>query len=79
MTDKEVSMKFTEFMERVEDTFVADQDTLRYGQTVMNVLYDVWPEKYTELRDTTYDCFYTNTYLNLTLEKLEKEWNDAIK
>lgn len=76
-------MTFTEFKTKVDDIFMTNQpprvrtvNRWRYGQTVMNVLYDVWPEKYNELRDTTYDCFYTNRYLSLTLEKLEKEWDE---
>ena len=48
----------------------------RYGQTVMNVLYDIWPKKYDELTGSDYDCFYDNSKIELALTKLEKEWVD---
>ena len=75
-------MTFKEFITKVEDTFLSNQppkvsaaNRWRYGQTLMNVLYDVWPEKYNEIKDSDLDCFYTNQYINLTIDKLEKEWN----
>ena len=46
----------------------------RYGQTVMNVLADTWPDKYKELVATENDCFYDDRMVQLTLSKLEKEW-----
>lgn len=80
-------MTFQEFLNKVDDTFMSHQvarskptqpisvsNQLRYGQTIMNVLYDVWPEKYNEITGTDFDCFYTNSLVKLTLDKLEKEW-----
>ena len=76
-------MKFTEFLKKVDDTFMSNQppkvsaaNRWRYGQTLMNVLWDVWPEKYKEIHDSDLDCFYTNQNINLTLDKLEKEWDE---
>lgn len=86
-------MTFKQFLQKVEDTFIEHQaarmmlkkdfwpgghDQWRYGQTVMNILYDVWPEKYNEFKDSVYDCFYSNKNLDLTLEKLEKEWHEEV-
>ena len=51
----------------------------RYGQAVMNVLYDVWPKKYHEITNTDYDCFYTNQIVQSTLDKLEKEWHEKTR
>ena len=80
-------MTFEEFVSKVDDTFMNHQasrsggkisaaNQWRYGQTVMNVLYDVWPEKYNEIKGTDIDCFYSNSTVNLTLSKLEQEWRD---
>lgn len=72
-------MKFDEFLNKVDDTFngtLLSPNRLRYGQTVMNVLYEVWPDKYKELSGSDYDCFYDTFLVGYTLNKLEKEWND---
>lgn len=78
-------------MKRVDDTFMSCQSArnkpsepisisnqLRYGQALMNILYDVWPEKYIDIRDTIYDCFYTNKHIDLTIEKLQREWHEKV-
>ena len=78
-------MTFQQFIKRVDDTFLEHQasrsggkisaaNQWRYGQTVMNVLYDVWPEKYSEITGSDIDCFYSNSTVQYTLDKLEKEW-----
>ena len=79
-------MNFTDFIKKVEDTFMSNQppkvravNRWRYGQTLMNVLWDVWPEKYNEIKDSDLDCFYTNQHVNLTIAKLEKEWKLKVK
>lgn len=76
-------MTFTEFTKKVEDIFMANQaarsggkNQLRYGQTIMNVLYDVWPEKFNEIRDSDINCFCSNRTVSIVLDKLEKEWHD---
>lgn len=79
-------MTFIEFVKKVDDTFLEHQasrsngkisaaNQWRYGQTVMNVLYDVWPKKYAEISNSDIDCFYTNRNVALVLNKLEKEWS----
>ena len=81
-------MTFTEFLKKVDDTFIAHQaarskstdnpvaasNQLRYGQTIMNVLRDVWHTKYLEISDSDMDCFYTNRNVATVLDKLEREW-----
>lgn len=76
-------MKFTEFLKKVDDTFISKQppkisaaNQWRYGQTLMNVLWDVWPEKYNEIKDSDINCFYSNNTVNIVINKLEKEWNE---
>jgi hypothetical protein len=48
---------------------------LRYGQTVMNTLSEVWPDKHRELILTDLDCFYNDNKTDTTLSYLEKAWN----
>jgi hypothetical protein len=76
---------FNEFLKKVDDTFLNHQaarsggkikaaNQWRYGQTVMNVLWDVWPEKYQQIHGSDCDCFYDNVTVQHILDKLEKEW-----
>jgi hypothetical protein len=69
-------ISFHEFLQRVDTTLMSSstENQLRYGQTVMNVLYDVWPEKYKEITGGDFDCFYDTTIVKLTISKLAKEW-----
>jgi hypothetical protein len=78
-------MKFEEFLKKVDDTFLNHQaarsrgkikteNQWRYGQTIMNVLWEVWPDKHTEIKGSDIDCFYDNSNVQFTLDKLEKEW-----
>jgi predicted RNase H-like nuclease (RuvC/YqgF family) len=78
-------MTFEKFLQKIEETFLANQaarsnskikaeNQWRYGQTVMNVLWEVWPQKYREIQGGSFDCFYSNQNVDLTLDKLQKEW-----
>lgn len=80
-------MTFEQFISKVDDTFMNHQaarsggkissaNQWRYGQTVMNVLWDVWPEKHKELVESENDCFYDNQMISFVLDKLEREWNE---
>lgn len=80
-------MTFKQFLQKVDDTFMNHQaarsdgkisasNQWRYGQTLMNVLYDVWPEKYKEISTSDIDCFYTNRNIDVVITKLEKEWKN---
>ena len=40
----------------------------------MNVLYEFWPEKYREITAGEHDCFYDDSKVGATLERLEREW-----
>jgi len=70
------NISFTEFLSRIDKQFYSAsyKDQLRYGQIIMNELYDVWPDKYAEITNTEYDCFYDNSKVKLALSKLEQEW-----
>lgn len=71
-------MTFEEFVKTVDHQFNTSsyKSQLRYGQTIMNVLHDVWHKKYLEISDSDLDCFYDNATVRFTLEKLEKEWDE---
>jgi hypothetical protein len=69
--------KFEEFIDTVNRTYDSSELELRYGQVIMNTLYQVWPEKYKEISYTEYDCFYEDGWTfatSQTLEKLRNEW-----
>lgn len=82
-------MTFEQFLIKVDNTFMSHQaarsggkifavNQWRYGQTIMNVLWDVWPEKHKELVDSESDCFYTNRNVAMVLNKLEKDWHEKV-
>jgi hypothetical protein len=68
---------FDQFLEQVDKTFMSHKgkNKWRYGQTVMNVLWRTWPNKYKEIQGSDFDCFYDNSTVQSTLNKLEKEWH----
>jgi len=74
---------FEQFLQKIDDTFlehqasrgkVAAANQWRYGQAVMNVLWDIWPEKYAEITGSDIDCFYDNGIIRFTLDKLDQDW-----
>jgi len=67
-------ISFKDFLQLVDHTYNHYSFELRYGQTIMNTLYNVWPEKYKELVASKKDCFYDDGMVKLILDKLEKEW-----
>jgi len=67
-------ISFGEFLKNVDDFYFEHSFEFRYGQTIMNILSNVWPEKYKELVATKNDCFYDDGMVRPILNKLEKEW-----
>ncbi len=67
---------FKDFLDLVDKTYNDHSFELRYGQTVMNVLYSVWPDKYKEFVGTKFDCFYDDGSVRFALDELEKTWTD---
>lgn len=69
---------FDNFLAAVEDLYDESwffrKSGLRRGQTIMNVLYEFWPEKHKEILGGDHDCFYNESRVELTLEKLKSEW-----
>jgi hypothetical protein len=72
-------MTFQEFLNQVDDYYQQHKnDDMRYGQSIMNLLFQHWPSKYTEISGTDDDCFYDDSLVKFTLDKLEKEWAGQI-
>lgn len=71
-----IMVTFQQFLQTVDQKFNTSsyKAQLRYGQYIMNELYNVWPEKYAEIVGSSHDCFYNNALVQSTLVKLEKEW-----
>jgi hypothetical protein len=68
-------ISFKGFVSIIEETYYEGSFELRHGQTLMNVLNMVWPEKYKEISGSDYDCFYDDGKVETLLTKLEKEWS----
>jgi hypothetical protein len=75
-------MIFKKFIENIEKIY-ADQNNkpkderLRYGQIIMNELWQVWPQKYRQIVDSNKDCFYCDVLDKKPydlFDELQKEW-----
>lgn len=73
---KNETINFKQFLDLVDKKYYNYSFEWRYGQTIMNVLRDVWIDKYNELVATHNDCFYDDRMVQFTLSKLEKEWKE---
>jgi hypothetical protein len=69
-------LSFEQFLNRIDKVYYENEFELRYGQTIMNVLYQIWPDQYKKITGTDLDCFYDDGTAQSTLEYLEKVWND---
>lgn len=70
-------MTFEQFLNRVDKVYYENEFELRHGQAVMNVLHQIWPDKYKEISGGDYDCFYDDGTVQFTLDYLERVWNDS--
>lgn len=69
-------MTFEQFVQKVDDFYYDHSFEMRYGQSLMNILHKIWPEKYKEISGGDLDCFYDDVTVRFTLEYLEKAWNE---
>ena len=67
-------LSFEQFLDLIDKNYYENEFEVRYGQTVMNVLYRVWPEKYKELSGGEHDCFYNDGIADKTINRLQREW-----
>ena len=65
-------MSYDEFVREVDRT--SQSFNWRYGQTLMNVLHAVWPEKYAEITNLELDCYYNEEVVPATLKFLKVDW-----
>lgn len=75
--EEELKMRFEEFSKEVEYEFSRHKGALRRGQTLMNVLLKIWPEKYHEITASDEDCFYDDSIVPATMKMLEQEWGHS--
>lgn len=66
-------MKYSEFTRLIEST--SNYFNWRYGQTLMNILHGIWPEKYAEITESEYDPYYHEDNVPKVLELLKENWN----
>jgi len=69
-------MTFEQFLQKADSFYHENELELRYGQSIMNILYNVRPDLYKKITQTDLDCFYDDSVVKYTLEYLEKQWND---
>jgi len=69
-------LSFEHFLNRVDKVYYENEFELRYGQVLMNVLHQIWPDQYKKLSGGEYDCYYDDGTARSTLDYLEKVWND---
>jgi hypothetical protein len=69
-------LNFEQFLNRVDKVYYENEFELRYGQVLMNVLHQIWPDQYKKLSGGEYDCYYDDGTARSTLDYLEKVWND---
>jgi hypothetical protein len=74
MSNIKPTKSFEEFIDLVDKTYDDHSFELRYGQTVMNVLSEIWPDKYRELIYNYLDCFYDDGMVASVLDNLKKNW-----
>ncbi len=73
-------MKFKDFKEKVESSWIIEDDGLRKGQLLMIVLNKSWYKEYVRTSSIDYynerdiDCFYNDKLIPKTLAHLEKVW-----
>ena len=65
-------MSYEEFLKEIDRT--SSYLNWRYGQSLMNVLHGIWPEKYEELVNLELDCYYREDIVPATLKFLKADW-----
>ena len=66
------TITYKEFLTLVDQTY--NNFNWRYGQSIMNVLYSTWPEKYNELITNNNDCYYDENKVSIVLDELKQSW-----
>lgn len=69
-------MTFEQFLQKVDQYYYDNEPNQRYGQSIMNVLHDIYPDWRKRITGSDLDCFYDDGIVRYTLEYLEKEWDD---
>jgi len=67
-------MTYEKFLNLIDQSH--SQFNWRYGQSLMNVLHGVWPEKYKEIVESDYDPYYSESNVPRVLKSLEDDWKN---
>lgn len=65
-----------EFLSRVNQTYVQNSQTLRYGQVLMNELFIYDEIAYNVHKEKAYDVYNNESNLTMLLKALEKKWKE---
>jgi hypothetical protein len=65
-------MNYDEFLELVDKTKI--NFNWRYGQSLMNTLYSIYPEKHDEVINLELDGYYKEDTVPATLKFLQYHW-----
>jgi len=71
---KDQIMSYEEFIKLVNQTHSYFNWT--YGQSLMNVLHNVWKEKYYEIFKSEIDPYYKEENVSKVLEILKNTWKN---
>lgn len=66
----------SEFLGRVNQTYTQHSKDLRYGEVVMNELYDYDEDAFRMNNGKGYDVYNDETYLSILLQALEEKWKE---
>ena len=69
-------MTFEQFLQKVDRFYYDNEFEMRYGQSIMNMLHQIWPDRHNSISGTDLDCYYDDGTVRFTLEYLEKAWNE---
>lgn len=68
-------MTYLKFKQKWETEILPNkEDYERDGQSLINLLGDVWLQEYNRIVDTEADCFYNSKLIPNTLKHLELVW-----
>jgi hypothetical protein len=73
---KKINNNYLDFLSNVNEKFWNHKPILRYGQAIMYVLKEEWPEKYQEIKESSYDCYYDDSIVERLLNYLESNWKN---
>lgn len=62
------------FLDKVDKFYLANMPNLRYGQTLMHLLFDYNRAEYNKIHGTDLDCFYRDDIVRKTIKYLKEKY-----